>query len=452
MDRFTFPLSRRTFLRGAGVALALPWLEAMKPARVLWAGDDVAPSPAPVRLAVLFMPNGVHPGAWTPEGEGSDFKFSSILEPLEDFRKDLLVLTNLGHKACRTGDGHYVKTAGLLTGTTITKTVGVDLNCNGVSMDQIAARAAGKLTPLPSLELGTEPVQTGVDTAVGYTRIYGAHIAWSGPTSPLAKEINPRLVYERLFRAGRPGGAAGREDGPRLDLVLEDAKSLRNQLGAGDRQKMDEYLQSVRGLEQRLERAGRQGRDDWKPRAAIDPAARPPEGIPRGHQEHVQLMLDMIALAFQTDTTRVCTFMFGNSVSNKNFAFVEGVKGSHHSLSHHENKPDKMEQYRLIARWHIEQYAYLLRKLAAVREGERSLLDNTMVLFGSDLRDGNRHDPKNLPLVVAGRAGGRLATGQHLRYAGDTPLSDLYVSMLQAFGSPVERFADSTGPLRGVLA
>jgi hypothetical protein len=268
----------------------------------------------------------------------------------------------------------------------------------------------------------------------------------------LAKEITPRLVYERLFRAGRPGGGAAREDRPLLDLVLEDARQLRDQLGAGDRQKMDEYLQSVRGLEQRLERASHPVQEEWKPRAPLDPAAQPPAGIPKSHQEHVQLMLDMIALAFQTDTTRVGTFMFGNSVSNKNFSFVEGVKGSHHSLSHHENKADKMQQYQLIARWHIEQYAYLLRKLAAVREGERSLLDNTMVLFGSDLRDGNKHDPKNLPIVLAGRAAGRLATGQHLSYAGDTPLANLYVSMLQAFGSPVERFADSTGPLRGVLA
>jgi hypothetical protein len=434
------------------VALALPWLEAMAPARVLRAADGATAPAAPVRLAVLFMPNGVHPGAWTPEGEGRGFRLSPILEPLADFRKDLLVLTNLGHKACRTGDGHYVKTAGLLTGTTITKTVGVDLNCNGVSMDQVAAQAAGRLTPLPSLELGTEPVQTGIDAAVGYTRIYGAHIAWAGPTSPLAKEINPRLAYERLFRASRPGGAAAGADRPLLDLVLEDAKDLRDQLGAGDRQKLDEYLQSVRGLEQRLERASRPGQDGWKARAPLDPVARPPEGIPRDHQEHVRLMLDMIALAFQTDTTRVCTFMFGNSVSNINFSFVDGVKGSHHALSHHQNKPDKMQQYQLIARWHVEQYAYLLRKLTSLREGERSVLDSAMVLFGSDLRDGNKHDPKDLPIVLAGRAGGRLAMGQHLRYAGDTPLANLFVSMLRAFGSPVERFADSTGPLQHVLA
>ncbi len=452
MSRTTFPLSRRTFLRGAGVALALPWLEAMRPAPVLRAAEAAGEAAAPVRLAVLFMPNGVHPKMWTPAAEGDDFALSPILGPLADFKKDVLVLTNLGHKACRTGDGHYVKTAGLLTGTTITKTVGVELNCNGVSMDQMAARASGRLTPLPSLELGTEPVQTGVDQAVGYTRVYGAHIAWGGPTSPLAKEISPRLVFERMFRAARPEGAADREDRPLLDLVLDDAKRLRDQLGSADRQKVDEYLQSVRALEERLERADRPERAEWKPRVALDPKAQPPAGIPQSHQEHVQLMLDMIVLAFQTDVTRVGTFMFGNSVSNKNFSFVDGVKGSHHSLSHHQDEEEKLRQYQLINRWHVEQYAYLLRKLKAVSEGERSLLDNTMVLFGSDLRDGNKHDPKNLPIVVAGKAGGRLTTGKHVKYAADTPLSNLYVSMLDAFGAPVERFADSTGPLPGVLA
>lgn len=449
MDRSSFPMSRRTFLRGAGVALALPWLDAMTPARAIQAAEAGA---APVRMAVLFMPNGVHPKMWTPEGIGTDFKLSPILEPLADLKDQLLVLTNLGHQACRTGDGHYVKTAGLLTGTTITKTVGIDLNCNGVSMDQIAARTVGKLTPLPSLELGTEPVQTGVDNAVGYTRVYGAHIAWAGPTSPLAKEISPRLVFERLFRAGRPGGDATREDRQLLDLVLEDARKLRTKLGTKDRQRIDEYLDSVRTLEQRLERASRTEQSAWKPRAPINPSAAPPAGIPESHQEHCQLMLDLIALAFQTDTTRISTFMFGNSVSNKNFSFVDGVKGAHHSLSHHQNEEDKLRQYQLIARWHITQYAYLLDKLKSIREGDGSLLDNTMVLFGSDLRDGNKHDPKNLPIVLAGRAGGRLSTGKHLQFGNDTPLSNLYISMLSAFGTPVERFADSTGPLPGVLA
>src|SRR5262245_6390069 len=451
MSRTKLPLSRRTFLRGAGVALALPWLEAMRPARMLCAAG--APEPAaPVRLAVLFMPNGVHPGQWTPAEEGRDFRLTPTLEPLADFRDDLLVLTNLGHKACRTGDGHYVRTAGLLTGPTITKTVGERLNCNGVSMDQLAAKAAGRLTPLPSLELGIEPVRTGVDMAVGYTRVYGAHIAWSGPTSPLAKEINPRLAYERLFRAGRAGGDAARADRPLLDLVLEDARRLRDGLGTGDRRKVDEYLNSVRELERRLERAGGPGQAAWKPRAHIDLAARPPADVPSAHAEHVRLMLDLIALAFQTDTTRVATFMFGNSVSNIGFSFLEGVKGTHHGMSHHQNDADKMPQSQLIKRWHGEKSAYRLGRLRAIREGERSLLDNAMVLFGSDLRDGNKHDPKDLPIVLAGRAAGRLAVGQHLRYAGDTPLANLYVSMLSAFGAPVERFADCTGPLQGVLA
>lgn len=444
-------LSRRRFLRGAGVTLALPWLEAMLPPQQLRAAGP-GPAKGPVRMAVLFMPNGVHPGMWTPEGEGKGFTLSPTLEPLAPFRDELLVLTGLGHRACRTGDGHYVKTAGWLTGTTITKTAGERLSCNGVSMDQLAAQRAGRQTPLPSLELGTEPVRAGVDTVVGYTRVYGAHISWSGPTSPLAKEINPRLVYERLFRAGSPTGDSARQDQPLLDLVLEDARRLRDGLGASDRQKMDEYLQSVRSLEQRLERAGRTAEWTWTPRAALDPKAQPPEAIPESHQEHVRLMLDMIVLAFQTDLTRVCTFMFGNSVSNKNFSFLPGVRGAHHSLSHHQNDPDKMRQYQKINRWHVEQMAYLLGRLRQLREGDRALLDSTMVLFGSGLRDGNRHDPTNLPLVLAGRAGGRLATGQHLRYPGDTPMTNLFVSMLDAFGTPVKQFADSTGTLPGVLA
>jgi hypothetical protein len=451
MSRLNLPLSRRTFLRGVGVTLALPWLEVMWPPDSLPAAE-AKPDTPPTRMAVLFMPNGVHPGEWTPEGEGADFKLSPTLEPLADFKKDLLVLTNLGHKACRTGDGHYVKTAGFLTGTTITKTVGVDLNCNGVSMDQVAAKAVGRLTPLPSLELGTEPVRTGVDTVVGYTRVYGAHVAWGGPTNPLAKEINPRLVYERMFRAGRPGGDAGRQDTPLLDLVLEDAKQLRDKLGTADRQRMDEYLQSVRALEQRLERSDRPERVKWVARSTFDPKEAPPEVVPRGHLEHTQLMLDMIVLAFRTDVTRVATFMFGNSVSNIDFSFVQGVRGGHHTISHHENQAEKLTQYQRIARWHIEQMAYLLKKLSEVREGDKTLLDSTMVLFGSDLRDGNKHQPTDLPLLLAGRAGGRLATGQHRKYAKDTPLSNLFVSMLKAFGAPVERFADSTGPLPGVLA
>lgn len=447
MSRHDFPISRRTLLRGAGAALALPWLEAMAP-RTAFASEQAA---APVRMAFLFMPNGVHPDMWTPEGTGRDFTLSPTLEPLAELHDQITVLTNLWNRNSNTGDGHYVKTSGFLTGTTINKTVGIAINCNGTSVDQVAAQRLGGATPLPSLELGTEPVSSGVDTNVGYTRVYGSHIAWRGPTQPLAKEINPRLVYERLFRAGKGSADAAREGRPLLDLVLEDARRLREQLGTADRQKMDEYLESVRALEQRLERAESPEMNAWQPRVPLDPKARPAETIPESHAEHVRLMLDMIVLAFQTDSTRICTFMFGNSVSNKNFSFLDGVSGAHHSLSHHQNDEDKLRQYQLINRWHVEQYAYLLRRLSEIPEGNGTLLDNSMILFGSGLRDGNRHDPRNLPIILGGRGGGRLQTGQHVVCDKETPLCNLYVSMLDVFGCPMEQFADSTGALKEVL-
>ncbi len=402
-------------------------------------------------MAVLYMANGVNPHMWTPEGKGRDFSFSPTLAPLQDLKEDLVVLTNLWNQGSLGGEGHYVKTSGFLTCTTVTKTLGVDVSCNGISMDQVAAQKVGKQTPLPSLELGIAPVSTGVDKNVGYTRVYGSHIAWNGPTSPLAREINPQYVFERLFRATRPQANSTKHDALLLDRVLDDAKELRKHLGAADKVRMDEYLSVVRSLEDRLERAGRPERSTWKPRAELDPTAKP-AGVPKEHAEHVRLMLDMIALAFQTDTTRICTFMFGNAVSNQNFRFLEGVSGAHHSLSHHQKDSDKLRQYQLINRWHVDQYAYLLRKLKSMREGEGTVLDNSMILFGSGLRDGDRHDPHNLPLVLGGRGGGRIATGQHLVYGEDSPLSNLYVSMLDAFGTPVERFADSTGKLTGVLA
>ncbi len=249
-----FPLSRRTLLRGAGAALALPWLEAMMPKSVSAAekeGD--APSDAPVRMAALFVPNGVREDQWTPEGVGRDFKLSPTLQPLEGLKDQLLVLTNLWNQASNVGDGHYVKTSGFLTCTTINKSLGIDLNCNGKSMDQVAAEHSGKLTPLPSLELGIDPVSTGVDTNVGYTRVYGSHIAWAGPTSPLARELNPALVFERMFRAANPKAGAAKRDQLLLDRVLGDANELKRSLGASDRQRMEEYLQSVRSIEQRLQ-------------------------------------------------------------------------------------------------------------------------------------------------------------------------------------------------------
>ena len=452
-ENATFPLSRRTLLRGAGAALALPWLEAMMPRQASAAeSEGHAPEDAPVRMAALFVPNGVRKDMWTPEGSGKEFELSSTLQPLESLKDRLLVLTNLWNQGSNVGDGHYVKTSGFLTCTTINKSLGIDLNCNGRSMDQVAADHSGKFTPLPSLELGIDPVTTGVDTNVGYTRVYGSHIAWSGPTSPLAKELNPSFVFERLFRAAHPKHGAAKRDQLLLDRVLGDADQLQRRLGASDRQRMEEYLQSVRSIEKRLQNQESVGEAKWQPKVQLDRSDRPNEERPDNYQDQVRLMLDMIALAFQTDTTRVCSFMFGNAVSGRNFSFLDGVSGGHHDTSHHQNNEDKLRQYQLINCWHIEQYAYLLDKLASMKERNGTVLDNSMILYGSGLRDGNSHSPRNLPILLAGSGGGRIATGQHLVSGRDTPLANLYFAMLKAFGTDVPRFADSTEMLPGVLA
>ncbi len=458
-------LSRRTMLKGVGATLALPLLEAMRPLRALAAADSPAMK-APVRMAVLYMANGVNPHAWTPCGEGRDFELSPTLAPLAEHRDDLLVLTNLWNAASDTGDGHYVKTGGFLTGTTITRTTGANLSSNGVSMDQLCARRIGNLTPLPSLELGIEPPATGVDANVGYTQLYGAHIAWNTPSTPLAKEINPRLAFDRLFRPNAAPGdraAAAARERSVLDLVGEETRALQQTLGADDREKLGEYLESVRAVERRIEwdaqRQHATAMDDPLARAALtdlhhrvdaysDPARLSER---RGdHTEHVRLMLELIAMAFWTDSTRVATFMFGNAVSSRSFAFMGDGIGGHHQTSHHENKADKLAQYQRINTWHTGHLAWLLAKLKSIREGDGNLLDNSMILFGAGMRDGNAHNPHNLPLVLAGRGGGTLATGRHLAFEKNTPLTNLYRSMLTRMGTPVERFADSTGELPGL--
>ncbi len=431
-------MKRRTFLRGAGVALGLPWMEAL------------ASGKAPVRMAMLYMPNGVNVPMWTPKGEGKEFELSPTLSPLADLKQKVVVLSNLWNEAARGGDGHYVKEAAILTCRTIKKTPGADI-ANGVSMDQVAAQRIGAETPLPSLELGVTPVAIGVDAVVGYTRIYGSHIAWSSPTTPLARELNPRAVYERLYRAARGIGAdSAQMDKLLLDRVQEDARKLRTKISTEDRHRLDEYLSVMRSLEQRVERSSAGAKRNWKPKADLDASGAPPER-PADHAEHVKLMLDMIAVAFQTDTTRVATFMFGNAVSNVSFRFLEGVSAGHHDVSHHGKDPDKLRQYQIVNQWHVARYAYLLKKLQGMREGDGNVLDNAMILFGSALQDGDRHWMHNLPMVLGGGGGGRIIGGQHIVSSEDTPLANLYVSMLDAFGTPVERFADSTGALKGLM-
>jgi hypothetical protein len=462
----TWRISRRTMLRGMGVAMGLPLLEAMKPLAAL-AGPSLpnAPGQSPVRFAALYMPNGVNPYDWTPAGSGSAFELSPILQPLASLQREILVLSGLANRATNTGDGHYVKTAAFLTGTTITKTTGSEICSGGVSVDQVAAKRIGNLTRLPSLELGIEPVTTGVDTNVGYTRLYGSHISWMTPTTPLAKEINPRLAFDRVFRSG----AARRHSNPDLDrsvldLVREDAERLKSRIGRADQEKLGEYFESVRAVERRIEFDARRAAGEYqsdplvqKEIAALDRRVtdyyQDPGRLSErkvDHTDHVRLMLDIMVLAFWSDSTRIGTFMYASDVTSKNFSFLPGVQGGHHEISHHEEKKEKLAQFTKINTWHIEQYAYMLGKMRSIPEGDGTLLDHSMVLFGCGIRDGNRHVPHNLPIVLAGRGGGSLKTGRHLAYEKDTPLCDLYKSALRHVGAPVERFADSTAELPGL--
>jgi hypothetical protein len=464
-DPSRWRVSRRTLLRGVGASLGLPLLEAMRPwARAATPPEDASPR-RPVRLAFLYMANGVNPSTWTPEGTGRDFRLSPALEPLAPLRNELLVLTDLWNAATNTGDGHYVKTAGWLTGTTISKTSGDDIRSNGISVDQHVAQRMGHFTPLPSLELGIEPVTTGVDVNVGYTRLYGSHIAWSSPTTPVAKEINPRLAFDRLFRSSTVSRHSDPErDRSVLDAVLGDARRLRDRVGQADRLKLDEYLDSVRAVEKRIEFETRRQREnvlaDPLARAEIDRLdarlrdvyADPARVSERhgDHTEHCRLMFDLLALAFWTDSTRVSTFMFGNAVSGRNFSFLDPALGGHHQTSHHENDKEKLAQYTRINAWHVAQYAYFLDRLRGLREGESSLLDQCLVVFGAGLRDGNRHDPHNVPTLLAGRGGGSVSPGRHLVFPKDTPLANLHLALLRRAGVPAERFADSTSELAGL--
>ena len=446
-------LSRRSFLRGAGVSLALPFMEAMRPLAASAASTAAKP---PVRMACLYFPNGVWHPTWFPRKSGRDYEVTPSLEPLQKHRENLTVFSGLDKKHSHGGDGHYAKTANFLTGLLVKKTTGKDLSVGSMSLDQVAARSTSRFTPLPSLELGIDPVISGIDSIVGYTRLYGSYISWRSPSQPVAREINPQLAFQRLFGVLNAGRSASPADLQRaadrralLDLVLDDARSLRSSLGRDDQFKLDEYLDSVRELERRIAFFSAADPREWKPSSSPDAANLvAPPGTPDSHQDHVRLMLDLMVLAFQTDSTRVSTFMFANDVSGKNFAgLIPGVNGSHHEFSHHQNKKENSEPYAKINRWHTEQLAYFLDRLAAIPEGDSNLLQNSMIFFGSSLSDGNSHQPDNLPIILAGGGGGTIRGGSHFAAPKGTPLCNLYVSMLERMGAPVDSFGDSTAAL-----
>ncbi|HEX2836726.1 MAG TPA: DUF1552 domain-containing protein [Phycisphaerales bacterium] len=445
-------LSRRAALRGLGVCMALPWLEAMtgRGSRAQ-AAVDTPPAPTPdavsgtppVRLAFIFMPNGVNYEAWEPTGGGGEFALSPTLAPLAPVRSHVSVITGLTNKRARAnGDGpgdHARSSAAFLTGCQPRKTAGNDIH-NGISVDQFAAAQLGHRTRLPSLELGCEHAPRAGNCDSGYSCAYTSNIAWRDAATPVPKVVDPADAFERLFGDATQAAAAKQRLSRRqsiLDFVLEDSRTLSDRLGNADRRKLDQFQTSVREIEQRIERA----RAENTPRKVPD--VPPPAGIPEKVGEHMDLMFDMLLLAFQTDTTRISTLMLAGDGSNRVFPEI-GVKDGHHHLSHHQNDADMIEKIRRIDRFHVERFARFIQHLAETKEGEGSVLDNSLIVFGGGISDGNRHNHENLPILLAGRGGGTVEAGRLLRTPKETPLCNLYLSMLDKAGCPADSFADST--------
>ncbi len=444
-------IPRRTFLRGLGAAIALPMLDAMLPARALAA----AAGKAPTRMAFLFVPNGAHMPDWTPAATGADFDLPYILQPLQPHKHELLVLSGLAQDKGRSnadGGGDHARSAGSwLTCSQPLKSEGSQIRV-GISADQVAAQVAGKETRFASLELGLEAGRQGGKCDTGYSCAYSNNISWRNENTPMTREINPRLVFERLFSNELPkdlGESAKRRSLYKksiLDFVLDDAKSLSAKVGGHDKQKLDEYLTSIREIELRVAQAEKMVAGA---NTAVAAGYEVPESIPESYEEHARLMCDMMVLAFQSDTTRVCTFMLANEGSNRSYRNV-GVNDGHHSLSHHQGDHAKQMKIREINRFHIQQFAYILNRLRSIPEGEGTLLDNSMLVYGGGLADGDRHQHDDLPLIMAGRGGGTILPGRHVRYAPETPMANLLVAMLDRMGARGSSFGDSTGALRGL--
>jgi Protein of unknown function (DUF1552) len=434
-------LPRRTFLKGMGAVVALPMLDAMTPA---FAGPARL-AKAPVRLAFTYVPNGIVMGDWTPAATGAGFEFTRILKPLERFREDLVVLSGLAQKngnALGDGPGDHARAAGAyLTGAHPRKTAGADIQ-NGISADQIAAQYLGSQTRFASLEIGCDDSRTVGNCDSGYSCAYTNSLAWRGPATPMPPETNPRLVFERLFgdidTSLPPETRARRLQYRRsiLDLVNERTTRLSADLGAADKRKLDEYLSSIREIEQRIERAE-------KDLTGLVPTIDKPSGVPVAFNEYVNLMFDLQIIAFQTDMTRVVTMMMGREGSLRTYGEI-GVPDPHHPLTHHRGNVDWIEKVKKVNTLHVELFAGFVQKLKNTPDGDGTLLDHSMVMYGSGLSDGNRHTHEDLPVVIAGR-GGNFRTGQHIAYPKDTPMTNLFLSLLDRMGVPADKIGDSTG-------
>ena len=449
-------LERRTFLRGVGAALALPLLDAMVPAMTVLAQTPAAPVR---RLGFIYMPNGVARNFaginyWTPKGEGRDFELSPILQPLAPVRDRLLVVSGLAqHQADAHDDGangdHTRGTSSWLTGVHPKRTEGADVR-NGISADQIAAKVLGQDTPLPSLELAIDLNFLAGQCENSYSCVYLNTLAWSSPTSPLPTENNPRIVFERLFGDG--GSTAQRMERARrnrsiLDSVREDLSRLQGTLGPSDRVKVSGYVDSIRELERRIQKIEASGEAEL-------PDLDRPTGTPDRYDEHVKLMYELQFLAFQADITRVVTFMLGRELNFRTYPEI-GINEGHHGLSHHQDNPNQIAKLAKLNTYQTELFAWYLDKLRATQDGDGTLLDNSMFLYGAGLSNPNLHAHYDLPLTIVGGGAGRLKGGQHLVYKDETPMTNLLLSLLDKAGVQVESLGDSTGripiePLAGV--
>lgn len=440
-------LSRRTLLRGMGAALALPWLEAMGP-MTGWAADTKVSQAAPNRMAFLYVPNGINMADWKPEYEGELRELPKILEPMAAHKKDFSLLTGLtADKAFANGDGggdHARALSAFLTGCQPRKTDGTDIRA-GISVDQVAAARLANKTRLASLELGTEAGSMAGNCDSGYSCVYSSTMSWRSATQPLPKEVNPKLVFERMFGSGSKAERMKRDAQRQsvLDFVKEDFSDLNGKLGKSDQRKLDEYFSAVRDLELRIERAANMP-DLKAPENFAMPA-----GVPASYEEHIRIMGELMVLAFQTDATRVCTFVLANEGSGKAYPFI-GVKEGHHDLSHHQGSEEKKAKIAQINRFHVTQLAYIIERMKSIKEGDGTLLDHTMLCYGSGNSDGNRHNHDDLPILVAGKGCGTLTPGRHVVYPNRTPLNNLWLSMLNRMDIQTQQLGDSTGELHNL--
>ena len=448
--------NRRNFLRGIGACLALPAFEGFAP-RAFAAGTTAAniattATGAPIRMAFVYFPNGAIQKNWIPTGSGRDFKFANTLSPLEPLRHRVQVISGLEHlnaNAGNDGAGDHARANGtFLTGVRVKKTAGSDIYA-GVSIDQIAAQRIGKATRFASLELSTDPHRKSGNCDSGYSCAYESNLAWRTATSPLAPESNPRMVFERLFGAGAHGERSSNlvqrraQQRSILDFVMDDAKSVQGKLTHRDKAKMDEYLTGVREIEERIVTA--EGFTNIP-----DPNIATPDGIPTAYDEYIKLMYQMLALAFETDSTRVASLLLAHDGSNRSFPEIEISEG-HHSLSHHRDTPDLIEKVALIDRFYADRFAEFLTLLESKQDADgKSILHNSMIVYGCGNSDGNRHTHADLPVVLAGNGGGALTAGRYLETTA-TPMCNLYLNMLDQMGvTGLDRFGDSTGRLASI--